>query len=101
MNVVRLCLALTAFLLTTGPSLADDILGTWLRDNGSMQVKFGPCGDAICGNIVWVKPGSDLKAKVGQRLFFDMRIIALLGNRDKVLRAWPSFFNKSFDGIPG
>jgi uncharacterized protein (DUF2147 family) len=73
MNVMRLCLALTAFLLTTGPSLAEDILGTWLRDNGSMQVKFGPCGDAICGNIVWVKPGSDLKAKVGQRLFFDMR----------------------------
>jgi uncharacterized protein (DUF2147 family) len=73
MNVVRLCLALTAFLLTTSSSLADDVLGTWLRDNGALQVKFEPCGDAICGNIVWLKPGSDSKAKVGQRLFFDMR----------------------------
>jgi len=73
MNVVRLCLALTALLLTTSPSLADEVLGTWLRDNGALQVKFEPCGDAICGNIVWLKPGSETKAKVGQQLFFDMR----------------------------
>lgn len=73
MKFVRLGLALSAFLLTTGPSLADDIFGTWLRDNGALQVKFEPCGDAICGNVVWIKPGSDSKAKVGQRLFFEMR----------------------------
>jgi uncharacterized protein (DUF2147 family) len=73
MNVVRLCLTLTAFLLTTGPSRANDVLGTWLRDNGAEQVKFEPCGDAICGDIVWLKPGSGLNAKVGKRLFFDMR----------------------------
>ena len=73
MKFVRLSLALSAFLLTTSPSLADDIFGTWLRDNGALQVKFEPCGDAICGNVVWIKPGSDSKAKVGQRLFFEMR----------------------------
>jgi uncharacterized protein (DUF2147 family) len=73
MKFVRLGLTLSAFLLTTSPSLADDILGTWLRDNGALQVKFEPCGDAICGNVVWIKPGSDSKAKVGQRLFFEMR----------------------------
>ena len=73
MNVVRLCPALTAFLLTTNSGLADEILGTWLRDNGTEQVKFVPCGDAICGDIVWLKPGSHLNAKVGKRLFFDMR----------------------------
>ena len=73
MNVVRLRLALTAFLLSTSPSLADDVLGTWSRDNGAVHVKFDTCGDAICGNIAWLKPGADTKAKVGQRLFFDMR----------------------------
>ena len=73
MKIVRLCLVLMVFPLSASPSLADDILGTWLRDNGAVQVKFEPCGDAICGNIVWVKPGSDSKAKIGQRLFFDMR----------------------------
>jgi uncharacterized protein (DUF2147 family) len=73
MNIVRLCLTLTTLLLTTGPSLANEVLGTWLRDNGALQVKFESCGDAICGNVVWLKPGSESKAKVGQQLFFDMR----------------------------
>jgi hypothetical protein len=48
MNAVRLCLALTAFLLTTNQSLADEVLGTWSRDNGALHVKFDTCGDAIC-----------------------------------------------------
>jgi uncharacterized protein (DUF2147 family) len=73
MNVVRLCLALTVLLLSTGSSLADNILGTWSRDNGAVHVKFDACGDAICGNIAWLRPGAETKAKVGQRLFFDMR----------------------------
>jgi len=72
MKIVRLCLVLMVFPLTASPSLADEIFGTWLRDNGAEQVKFEPCGDAICGNVVWLKPGSESKAKIGQRLFFDM-----------------------------
>jgi uncharacterized protein (DUF2147 family) len=66
MKIVRLCLILTAILLTARPGLADEILG-------DEQVKFELCGDAICGNVVWLKPGSDLNAKVGKRLFFDVR----------------------------
>jgi uncharacterized protein (DUF2147 family) len=73
MNVVRLGLTLTVFLLTTSASLADNVLGTWSRDNGAVRVKFDTCGDAICGNIAWLRPGADTKAKIGQRLFFDMR----------------------------
>jgi uncharacterized protein (DUF2147 family) len=73
MKIADLRMALTALLMTTSPSLADDVLGTWSRDNGAVHVKFDTCGDAICGNIAWLKPGADTKAKVGQRLFFDMR----------------------------
>ena len=73
MNVVRFGLTLTVFLLSTNLVLADDILGAWLRDNGEEQVKFAPCGDVICGDIVWLKPGAHLNAKVGKRLFFYMR----------------------------
>jgi uncharacterized protein (DUF2147 family) len=73
MNVARLSIGLSVSLLATSPGLADDILGTWLRDSGDEQVKFGPCGNAICGDIVWLKPDSGLNAKVGKRLFFDMR----------------------------
>ena len=73
MNVMRFCLALAALLLSTSSGRADDVFGTWLRDNGNVRVKFEPCGDAICGDIVWLKADSGLNAKVGKRLFFDMR----------------------------
>jgi uncharacterized protein (DUF2147 family) len=73
MNVVSSGLTLIVLLLSTNLVLADEILGTWLRDNGEEQVEFATCGEVICGDIVWLKPGSHLNAKVGKRLFFDMR----------------------------
>jgi uncharacterized protein (DUF2147 family) len=59
--------------MAASPALADDIAGTWLRESGLSKVKFTPCGGAICGHIVWIKTGVDTPAKVGQRLFFDMK----------------------------
>jgi uncharacterized protein (DUF2147 family) len=59
--------------MAASPALADDITGTWLRESGQSKVKFAPCGSAICGNIVWIKAGVDTPAKVGQRLFFDIK----------------------------
>ena len=91
-NVVRTCLTLTVFLLTTSASFADGVLGTWLRDNGNAQVKFERCGDAVCGNIAWLKPGSDSKAKVGQRLFFDMRPAGANWSRQ-----WVNLFRQNVD----
>ena len=55
----------------SSPSLADPS-GTWLRDNGNSRVRVAPCGDAICGTIVWLKD-ADTPSKVGQRVFFDMK----------------------------
>lgn len=71
----RLLAAVTVLAFTgiAGPSLAADVSGTWLRDTGASKVKFSKCGGAICGHIVWLKPGADPKAKVGQRVFFDMK----------------------------
>jgi hypothetical protein len=65
MNVVRSGLTLIVLLLSTNLVLADEILGTWLRDNGEEQVEFATCGEVSCGNIVWLKPGSHLNAKSG------------------------------------
>jgi uncharacterized protein (DUF2147 family) len=59
--------------IAASPARADEITGTWLRESGLSKVKFGPCGGAVCGNIVWIKTGVDTPAKVGQRLFFDMK----------------------------
>jgi len=65
--------ALLAATMAAGPALADDVTGTWLRETGLSKVKFASCGSAVCGTLVWIKPGTDTPAKVGQRLFFDMK----------------------------
>lgn len=66
-------LAAAATLALVTHAGAAEINGTWLRDTGASQVKFAPCGGAICGNLVWLKPGVETTAKVGQRIFFDMK----------------------------
>ncbi|HVR57205.1 MAG TPA: hypothetical protein VMT72_10300 [Pseudolabrys sp.] len=74
MNTAALHLAHTALLLAASPCFAEEVLGTWTSDEDAMRVKFDPCGDALCGNVIWVKPGSDVKAKVGRRLFYDAHV---------------------------
>ncbi len=70
---LALALTLAAATLAASPAFSADVSGTWLRDTGASKVKFASCGGAICGHIVWLKPGADPKAKVGQRVFFDMK----------------------------
>ncbi|WP_420132688.1 DUF2147 domain-containing protein [Rhodopseudomonas sp.] len=67
--------ALLMVIAATGGTAAraDDVAGTWLRDTGASKVKFAPCGGALCGTLVWIKPGVETPAKVGQKVFFDMK----------------------------
>lgn len=66
-------LVLMTLLSNANGCLAEELVGAWTLDEGTIRVKFGPCGEAVCGDVVWVKPGVDAKAKAGQRLFFDMK----------------------------
>lgn len=78
----RLAAVAAAFLLSTGPVLAADASGTWLRENGNSRVRFAACGSALCGTIVWLKkPDVDKnnpneaersRSLVGVKVFFDM-----------------------------
>ncbi len=54
------------------PAFAEDVTGNWLRDTGASKVRFSKCGDALCGNISWLKESGG-PAKVGERVFFDMK----------------------------
>lgn len=73
MKSTILSAALIAALLPASVARAADVTGTWLRDSGASHVRFAPCGSALCGTITWLKPGYETKAKVGQRVFFDMK----------------------------
>jgi uncharacterized protein (DUF2147 family) len=37
-----------------------------------MHVKHEQCLDALCGKIIWLKPGIKTNAKIGQEVFFDI-----------------------------
>jgi uncharacterized protein (DUF2147 family) len=56
----------------SAPALAQDVTGTWLRENGESRVRFAKCGEAICGTVAWIKDPEKSPSKVGQRVFFDM-----------------------------
>lgn len=61
--------------LALGPAvaLAADATGIWLRDTGASKVKIAPCGAALCGYIVWLKDAATSPAKMGEKIFFDMK----------------------------
>ena len=64
-------LALTA---AVSAANASDATGLWIRDDGSAKLRFVPCGGGgtLCGFLAWKKESGG-SAKIGQKLFFDMR----------------------------
>jgi len=67
--------ALAALMLSVAtPAFAGDPSGTWLRESGASHVRIAPCGGgAYCGSLTWLKPGVETPAKVGQKIFYDMK----------------------------
>jgi uncharacterized protein (DUF2147 family) len=64
-----------AVILAALPTLAvaGDAKGDWARDDGKARVRIGPCGDALCGSISWLRDPKNDPGKVGQQVFFDMK----------------------------
>ena len=69
----RLCAGLIVAALAAGSASAraQDAEGFWTRDDGAARIQFSPCGQALCGVIVWLRH-TGAKAHVGQQVFFDM-----------------------------
>ena len=46
----------TAFIIATRPLLAASAepVGQWYAEGGAAVVEITPCGDALCGRVVWV-----------------------------------------------
>ena len=40
---------------------APDIAGVWMNDTGRGAIEIKPCGEQICGHVVWVKDAEDTK----------------------------------------
>ncbi len=35
-------------------------VGIWLHDNKRIQIEIAPCGDRLCGKIIWLKRPNDV-----------------------------------------
>ena len=44
--------------------------GVCQRDTGTARIQIAPCGDKVCGVIVWVRD-KDSPTKVGMKVFYD------------------------------
>lgn len=47
--------------MVEGAFAASDPTGVWLNDTGRGAIEIKPCGNALCGNVVWVKDQADAK----------------------------------------
>ena len=73
MTMRALFVALAIGSASAATAAANDATGLWVRDDGSAKLRFAACGDgALCGYLAW-KKDSDGPARIGQKLFFDMK----------------------------
>jgi uncharacterized protein (DUF2147 family) len=50
---------LAALLLAPASARASDPTGIWWADGGAAKVEIEHCGDALCGNVVWLRSPFD------------------------------------------
>ncbi|TQI74038.1 uncharacterized protein (DUF2147 family) [Bosea sp. AK1] len=52
--MTRLPLVLVLVAISAHSAAANDLDGTWLRDDGNARVRIAPCGDKICATNLWI-----------------------------------------------
>jgi uncharacterized protein (DUF2147 family) len=57
----RLVLACLVNAIGVGPVQAENpgLAGDWITADGSTKVRFAPCGENVCGRIVWLREAVD------------------------------------------
>ena len=68
-----LSLALTLTPAVAGaPVVTEDLLGVWLTEDGTMAVEIAPCGENLCGTVVWLSDDADGSVAVGTEVLSDL-----------------------------
>jgi uncharacterized protein (DUF2147 family) len=52
------------FVISAVPASAEELVGTWLTQQGDAHIRVAKCGKAMCGTIAWLRDAVD--AKTGQ-----------------------------------
>lgn len=61
MRKLVFALSAAAALVLAAPALAQELaeVGTWLTEKGDAHIRIAPCGEALCGKIVWLRVPMD------------------------------------------
>lgn len=80
-TIGRLAAAAACLALAAGHSGAAGAspLGTWVTDGGKSHIKIEPCGDKLCGAIVWLEEPNNKKGSAKLDV----------NNKDESLRSRP------------
>ena len=76
-----ICFAAIALWLAATPAGAQSAtpVGVWLHDNKRIEIEIMPCGETLCGKLVWFKSPNDAQGSP----------LADLNNPDSALRTRP------------
>src|SRR5215471_11132396 len=55
MRMRKLCFAAMVSCVIGSPALAAEPTGDWMVADKTAVIRIAPCGEALCGNIVWTK----------------------------------------------
>jgi uncharacterized protein (DUF2147 family) len=67
--------SITALLMAAPQALAaSSPTGIWLNDTGRGAIEVKPCGDGVCGHVVWLRDASDTKG-CGRQIIGDAKPI--------------------------
>ena len=50
-----------ALIVASSAQAASDPTGVWFNDTGRGAIEIKPCGNALCGHVVWLKDQADAK----------------------------------------
>lgn len=59
----RLIIALALMALPLAAQAAPDVSGLWLNGDGDAAIQVQPCGEALCGTLVWLREPTDASGK--------------------------------------
>jgi len=95
MKLLMCCAALLLAMATSCCADAVDVLGYWKTAGNSSKVEIFPCGEKLCGKVVWMKNPNFVDAKDGPvgAPKFDRK------NPDSALRSRPILGLQVIEGL--
>jgi uncharacterized protein (DUF2147 family) len=100
-------LSLMFVVAAAAPASAEELIGTWLTQQGDAHIRVAKCGKALCGTVLWLRDANDPKtgqppvddknpnASLRSRKILGIRIFAM---EEDATGSWTGGIYNSDDG---